>query len=131
RDTIMRLGARVGRVSAPCSIALVTALALAGCGRKGGLGPPPGATAADNRTGRRDAATRRGHRRALLPAIARGIIRLVRRQVARIVAVDAAAHGVEASVYRSDRQVVTRRRDKPGRRRPRDRLQTFINHLGG
>ncbi|HEX4827089.1 MAG TPA: lipoprotein, partial [Xanthobacteraceae bacterium] len=27
--------------------ALVAALGLAGCGRKGGLDPPPGATAAD------------------------------------------------------------------------------------
>jgi hypothetical protein len=67
---------------------------------------------------RRDAAARRGHRRALLPAIGCGIVRLVRRQIARVVAVDAAAHGVEASVYRGGRQVVARRRDICERRPP-------------
>ena len=34
--------------------ALVAALALAGCGRKGGLDPPPGATAADTSVSRPD-----------------------------------------------------------------------------
>ncbi len=54
---------------------------------------------------RRDAAARRGQRSALLPATGCGIIGLVRRQIARIVAVDAAAYGVEASVQRGGRQV--------------------------
>src|SRR5262249_58878669 len=56
-----------------------------------------------------------GNRRALLTAMGWGVIRLVRRQIARIVAVD--AHRVEASVYRSGRQVIARRRDI-GKRRP-------------
>jgi predicted small lipoprotein YifL len=34
--------------------ALVAALGLAGCGRKGGLDPPPGATAADTSVSRPD-----------------------------------------------------------------------------
>jgi predicted small lipoprotein YifL len=34
--------------------ALVAALGLAGCGRKGGLDPPPGATAADTSISRPD-----------------------------------------------------------------------------
>ena len=34
--------------------ALVAALALAGCGRKGGLDPPPGATAVDTSVSRPD-----------------------------------------------------------------------------
>jgi predicted small lipoprotein YifL len=34
--------------------ALVAALGLAGCGRKGGLDPPPGATAADTSPSRPD-----------------------------------------------------------------------------
>jgi hypothetical protein len=66
---------------------------------------------------RRDAAAGRGHRRALLPAIGCGIVRLVCRQIARIVAINAAAHGVETSVHGGGRQVVARRRDI-GERRP-------------
>jgi predicted small lipoprotein YifL len=34
--------------------ALIAALGLAGCGRKGGLDPPPGATAADTSVSRPD-----------------------------------------------------------------------------
>jgi len=34
--------------------ALIAALGLAGCGRKGGLDPPPGATAADTSPSRPD-----------------------------------------------------------------------------
>src|SRR6266567_7712671 len=41
--------ARIGAIGA-----LVAALGLAGCGRKGGLDPPPGATAADTSVSRPD-----------------------------------------------------------------------------
>jgi predicted small lipoprotein YifL len=41
--------ARIGAIGA-----LIAALALAGCGRKGGLDPPPGATAADTSVSRPD-----------------------------------------------------------------------------
>ena len=43
---------RLARVAAMA--ALVAALGLAGCGRKGGLDPPPGATAADTSVSRPD-----------------------------------------------------------------------------
>ena len=43
---------RLARIAAIC--ALVAALGLAGCGRKGGLDPPPGATAADTSPPRPD-----------------------------------------------------------------------------
>ena len=43
---------RLARIAAIC--ALVAALGLAGCGRKGGLEPPPGATAADTSPSRAD-----------------------------------------------------------------------------
>jgi predicted small lipoprotein YifL len=41
--------ARIGAIGA-----LIAALGLAGCGRKGGLDPPPGATAADTSVSRPD-----------------------------------------------------------------------------
>src|SRR5262249_34388930 len=43
---------RLARIAAMA--ALVAALGLAGCGRKGGLDPPPGATAADTSGSRPD-----------------------------------------------------------------------------
>ena len=43
---------RLARIAAMA--ALVAALGLAGCGRKGGLDPPPGATAADTSVSRLD-----------------------------------------------------------------------------
>jgi predicted small lipoprotein YifL len=41
--------ARIGAIGA-----LIAALGLVGCGRKGGLDPPPGATAADTSVSRPD-----------------------------------------------------------------------------
>ena len=45
-------GLRLARIAAVS--ALVAALGLAGCGRKAGLDPPPGATAADTSPSRPD-----------------------------------------------------------------------------
>src|SRR5262249_29122003 len=66
---------------------------------------------------RRDATARRGPPRAPPPTTGCGGGRPARPPNARIIAADAAAHGVEASVHRGGRQVVTRRRDI-GERRP-------------